>query len=450
MARMTEKEKKGSYVSSVNRKKNKFAVGFSVYMLALLLIVLVGLALLWRRLDAYEQSRPGHAMEDLLARSDSAYWRGILVERGVEGRYADTLELDNASFYKRVELYTDEEPAYGIRFGDENMLIVRLREAQKLSYGYHLWQVGSIDVVASSLCIYAPADAVIRVHGKELGRNCLVRENAQELSLGIFEQNRKDINGLAKYQPGNVYDMEGVTVEDSGGNPLELSYSSGNSYYYPPLMDDYTVTVPTGSVVTVNGIVLDGKNAALETKADEDFEGIEDFLPFVPGWDVYKLTGFVMPPEITVEAGGGNRLVSAGKDRDYLYEIEDEMPEKLAGYVMEAFDAYIAYSGNRNSETDQNYSRYMAYLLPGSEAAVRAQKARASIKWVHGRDIRLKSAGIARYIAYSDDLFACQINYSLVEDELKDANAYLFIFCKYNGKWRIVRVLNKTSFLMNE
>lgn len=450
MAKMAEKVKWESYGSPVVRKKSKFALGFIIYMLALLLIVLAGLALLWGRLDAYEQSRPGHAMEDLIARSDSAYWRGILVERGVEGRYADTLELDNASFYKRVELYTDEEPAYGIRFGDENMLIVRLKEARKLSFGYHLWQVGSIDVVESSLCIYAPADAVIRVHGKELGRDCLVRENAQKLSLGIFEQNRQDIGGLAKYQPGNVYDIEGVTVEDSGGNQLELSYSSGKSYYYPPLMDDYTVTVPSGSVVTVNGIVLDRKNALLETKTDEDFEGIEDFLSFVPGQDVYKLSGLVKAPDITVETAAGNRLVSVREGRDFLYEIEDEIPETMAEYVMEVFDAYIAYNGNRNDQLEQNYSRYISYLVPGSEAEIRAKKAIASLRWVRGRDTRLRDAGIKKYMAYSEDFFACQINYSLVDDKASEnVNAYLFIFCKYNGKWRIVRVLNKTSYLMS-
>lgn len=450
MARMAEKEKKGSYVSPVVRKKSKFALGFIIYMLALLLIVLVGLALLWRRLDAYEQSRPGHAMEDLLARSDSAYWRGILVERGVEERYVDTLELNNASFYKRVEYYTNEEPAYGIRFGNENMLIVRLKEAQPLSFGYHLWQVGNIDVVESGLCIYAPADAVIRAHGREIGRDCLVRENAQELSLGVFEQGRQDIGGLAKFQPGNIYDIESVTVEDSRGNPLELSYSSEKSYYYPPLMDDYTVTVPAGSVVTVNGIALDGKNAALETKADEDFEGIEDFLPFVPGWDVYRLAGFVRTPDITVKTAADNRLVSVGESRDYLYEIEDEIPEALSQYVMEVFDAYIAYSGNRGGNLAQNYARYQAYLVPGSEAAKRARQAQESLSWMSGRDTRLKSAGISKYVSYSEELFTCQINFSLVDDVAEeDANAYLFVFCKYNGKWRLVRVLNKTSFLLH-
>lgn len=429
--------------------KNKFAVGFSIYMLSLFCVVLVGLALFWRRMDAYEQSRPEHEMEALLARTDGIYWRGILVEQGVGEHYADTLELENTSFYKRMDFYTDEEPVYGIRFGKVDMLIVRLKEGQELSFGYHLWQVGGIDVLESSLCIYAPSDAVLRVHGQELDRDCLIQENVQELSLGIFEQNRQDIGGLARYQPRHIYDMDGVTVEDSTGNLLELSYSSGNSYYYPPLTDDYTITVPTGSTVTVNGIVLDGENASAETRSNGDFEGIEDFLPFVPGQDVYRLEGLIMPPEVTVKTAAGNRLVSAVDGRDYLYEIEDEIPEALSEYVMDVFDAYVAYSGNRDGNLAKNYYRYMSFLVPDSEAAKRAYQAQSSLQWAAGRDTRLKSAGIRKYAAYSDELFACQINFSLVNEETEDTNAYLFIFCKYNGEWRVVRILNKTSYLLH-
>lgn len=443
-------QKKEKFTSSDKRTKSKFAMGFTIYMASLFCIILVGLVLFWRRMDAYEQSRPEHEMEALLGRTDAAYWRDVLLEQGVGEHYVDTLDLEHASFYKRMDVYTDGEPAYGIRFGEEDMLIVRLKEGQGLSFGYHLWQTGSIDVLESSLCIYAPVDAVIRVHGRELDRGCLVQENAQELSLGIFEQNRREIGGLAKFQPGNVYDMDGVTVADGRGNLLELSYSSGNAYYYPPLTDDYTITVPAGSSVRVNDILLDGNNSLKETRSDEDFEGIEGFLPFVPGQDVYRVEGLILPPEVTVETAAGNRLTEDVDARNYLYEIDDEMPEALSGYVMEVFDAYVAYSGNRNGELERNYSRYKSFLVPDSEAAKRAYNSRVSLSWASGRDTRLKSADVGKYAAYSEDLFSCRINYSLVDDETEDANAYLFIFCKYNGQWRVVRVLNKTSFLLDK
>ena len=445
-AKGKEKTKKGEQKSSGGRKRNKFVMGFTVYMLSLFCLALAGLGALWRRMEAYEQSRPEHEMEALLARTDAANWKDVLLEQGVGEHYADTLDLEDASFSRKMELYTDSEPVYGVRFGNVEMLTVGLRAGREIAFGYHLWQVDRIEVLESNLCIYAPSDAVIRVHGRALDGNCPAKENAQKLSLGVFEQNRQDIKGLTRYRPANIYEMDGITVEDSGGNLLELSYSSGNSYYYAPLMDDYTITVPAGSIVTVNGIVLDGDNALRETREEKDFEGIEDVLPFVPKQDIYRIEGLIMPPEIKVETAAGRRLASEGSE--FLYGLEEEMPEALSEYVMTVFDAYVAYSGNREGRLAENYYRYQSFLVPDSEAAKRAYNAQSSLKWAEGRDTRLKSAAIGEYTPYSDELFTCQIHFSM-DNEAEDANVYLIIFCKYKGEWRVVRILNRTSVLTN-
>lgn len=432
--------------SSVRKKNKRFVIGFIIYMLLLLGLILVGLALLWRMMDAFERSRPNHRMEAYLAETDSDHWRNILLDKGVGKSFVNTLDLEDASFYKKMGLYTDAVPAYGIRFGNEDMLTVSLKSGEEISFGYHLWEIGSVDIVGRSLFIFAPQDAVISRDGEPIGKDCLIQENAQELELGVFDKNRKDIVGLSKYQLDYTYDTDGIVVEDRAGNVLELSYSSGNEYYYAPFMDDYKITVPAGSLVRVNGIALNGENAKIESHANEDFEGIEEFLPFVPGQEVYTIEGLIMPPDIEVETANGNRLIADTEGRDYLYEIDDEIPDELNQYIMQVFDAYIAFSGNRDGNLTANYNRYKACLVPESEAAERAYNSRASLKWVSGRDAWLKSAAIKKYIAYSDELFTCQINFSMINEESEDANAYLFIFVRYNGQWRVVRILNKTSY----
>ncbi len=430
----------------MKRKKSKFAIGFTLYLLLLFWLNLLGLALLWRGMDAYEKSRPDHGMEALLAGTDSAYWHGFLTQKGVSAGYVDTLDLEHAAFYKKMDSYTEETPVYCIRFGNEDMLTVSLKEGEKLPFGCHEWETGDIELAGSGLCIYIPQDAVIRIDGEAVGTECLVQENAQKLSLGIFDENRDDIGGLSKYRMDDIYDMEGVTVEDAGGSRLELAYSAGKSYYYAPLMEDYRITVPAGSTVKVNGIVLSEENSLKEIQSDEDFEGIEDFIPFVPGREIYTVQGLILPPEVTVETNGGNRLECTVEDGEYLYEIDDEISQTLSDYIMTVFDAYVAYSGNRNRNLSANYERYVSYLVPDSEAAKRAYMAQGSLKWTFGWDTKLKDAGITKYMAYSEDMSACQINFTLINDEVENANAYLFIFVKYNGEWRVVRILNKTSF----
>ena len=94
-----------------------------------------------------------------------------------------------------------------------------------------------------------------------------------------------------------------------------------------------------------------------------------------------------------------------------------------------------------------NYSRYRSYLVPDSEPAQRAEGALQSLSWMSDRDQSLESCTISEVISYSDNLFTAQIDFTMKSDETDDANSYLFIFVRYEGEWKIVRILNKTSFL---
>ena len=428
-------------------QRRKFALGFTLYMLFLFWVVLLGLALLWRRMESYERSRPEPSMEALLAGADHTYWREFLLVQGVSERFINQLDLDEVSFYKRMDLYTDETPVFGVRFGAEDMLLVHLRVGEEISFGDHLWEVASMETADSGLCVYVPQGAVIRIDGEAIDGDCLVAENAKELNLGIFDRNREDIVGLSKYEINHSYDTEGLTVTDSEGNVLDMSYCVGNSCYYAPLMEDYRILVPSGSIVTVNGILLTEKNARIETVSDEDFEGIEDFIPFVPGWDRYHVEGLILPPEVKAETNNGKQLECTVRGGEYQCERKDEIPEDFSDYVMTVFDAYIAYSGNRNGALSENYERYLSFLVPGSEAAERAAMAQRSLKWVNDRDTRLKDAEIAEYTSYSDTLAACRIRFTLSGDDRENANGYLFIFVRDKGEWKVVRILNKTAFI---
>jgi len=429
-------------------KITTFAKGFMIYMLCLFVLVMVGLAVLWMRMDVYEKSQPDRAVEAFMSETDSGCWAKLLAEKGVGESYLAQLNLEDVDYNKKWELYTEEVPTYNVCFGGIDACTVSLKKGKELSFGCHEWQIDRIALGESKLCVYAPATAEICVGGEDISGRCLMQENAQELSLGLFDANREDIDGLARYQLETVYDIEDVTVRDSGGNLLELSYSSGLSYYYAPFMSDYRIVAPTDCTVTVNGIVLTSENARMETGGYEDFDGIEAYVRAVPTQTVYTIEGLIMPPEILVQADNGDILEAVVDGTDYLYDaLPEEIPGQLSDYVLTVFDAYIAYSGNRNNNFAANYSRYLSYLAPGSEAVDRARQAQRSLKWIAGRDTKLQSAQIKAYIPYSEDLFTCQIDFTMAGDEKEDANTYLFVFVKYNGVWKVARVLNKTSFL---
>ncbi len=452
--RRKRKQKKTMSQSNVRkkhvepRKKDGFAVGFILYLLSLFVMILIGWTILWLRMDVYEKSRPGKEIEKFIAATSNEYWQNFLIEKGMSKTYIETLDLEDVSFAKRLDLYTEEMPVYSVRFGNVEVLLVSLTEGTELPFGYSEWEIGDIQLTKGKLYIYAPEHAVIYVHGNQVSQDCLMQKNAQALSLGLFDANRAENIGLAKYCLDMVYDIEGVIVKDENGNELPVFHTNGSSYYYAPIMSNYNITTPKDCVVAVNGIVLTQENAKIEAQTNEDFEGIENFVSVVPEQMTYTVEGLVLPPEVTVETSQGNFLEPVIEGTNYWYgSSSSEISDELAQYVLTVFDAYIAYSGNRNDNLTANYNRYSSYLVPGSEAASRAYQAQSSLQWAANRDTRLEAANIKEYRPYSEELFTCQINFTMVGDSVENGNAYLFVFVKYQGSWKVVRVLNKTSFL---
>ena len=439
---------KGKYLKRKPKKINWFAICFTIYLLILIAVLGSALQLLWNRMDVYERSRPHKAMDALMASTTAEGWHDILAGHGISDHYIDTLDLNNAVYYKDINRYTDAVPAYGIRFGDTRMLYVTLQPGEALDFDSFAWEVQSTEPVKSGLCIYAPADAVITVDGQPIGAEYMTQENAQPLSVGPYEEGRTDIPSLAKYELDHVFDNSGVAVTDAEGRPLELSHETGKSSYYAPLMEDYSITAPTGVTIYVNGIAL-SESDAVEVEPNSDFSGIEDSVSAVPGTLRYELTGLVLRPEITAEAAGGTALTAAEDENSFLFtrEHDEALAAEQEAYILETFDAYIAFSGNRGDRLMTNYSHYLSYLVPGSEAAERAVSALESLSWISGRDKSLVSCALGEVIAYTDDMFTAQIDFTMKADETENANSYLFVFVRYEDSWKVVRILNKTSFL---
>ena len=440
---------KGKYIRKKAKKKiNVFAICFTIYVVLLTAALAYGLNLLWVRMDVYEKSRPHKAMEAMMASTTAEGWHDILSSHGISDHYINTLELDNAAYYKEINRYTESVPVYGIRFGSTRMLYVTLQPGEALEYDSFAWAVKSIEPVKSGLCIYAPADAVITVEGEPLGAEYMVEENAQVLSVSSYEEGREDIPVLAKYQLDHVFDNSGIAVTDAQGRSLELSHETTKASYYAPLMEDYTVTAPTGVTVSVNGIELPASDA-LDFVAVEDFNGIEEYTTADHGTVRYEVKGLILRPEITAVTADGKELTvfEEGNSFTFIREHNAELAAEQESYILEAFDAYIAFSGNRYGVLMTNYSRYRSYLVPDSEPAQRAEGALQSLSWMSDRDQSLESCTISEVISYSDNLFTAQIDFTMKSDETDDANSYLFIFVRYEGEWKIVRILNKTSFL---
>ena len=433
------------------KKRMRFLTGYLIYLVLFLLLIAAGLNLLWVRMDAYERSRPYRAMDALMDVTGAEGWRAKLSDLGVEEGFIDTLQLEEANYVKRLGEYSDEKPVYNICFGKKTMLIAVLKEGSPLRFGLNEWELDSLKPVDSGLTVFVPEDAVITVRGERIGSECLVQRDAQSVTLCPLEATREDLPGLSKYVLNQCFSVEYITVTDAEGSELTLAHQTGNAYYYPPLTSGYVIHAPSLVTVTVNGIELTEDNAEITRQPLEDFAGLEDSIPVLPEDLTYVIDGLIARPRVKAVFSDGKELAVQEETEDrwtFRLVTDEEFAASQEEYILEVFDAYIAFLGNRGGDLDQNYRRYLAYLVPGSDPADRAQQSLISLYWIKGRDKALDGVNIREVLRYSDDCFTAWLDYTRrIDENTEDNSSSLFIFVRYNAQWRVIRILNKTSFI---
>lgn len=434
----------------------RFRRGYWTYVIVMLVIIAAGLVYLWLRMDTYERSLPTRAVETWMAGHSAGDWRQTLTEQGFQSSFVDGLDLAAPDYYKNLSVYTDETPAYSVSFSARPLLTVKLTAGEKLRFGKHGWTVGEVTASDGGLAVYVPEGATVTVDGVALGPECLEQRDAQKLSLGVFEAGRTDIPGLSKYVLNRRFTLEGVEVTAADGTVLTPSTSAGNAYYYPPLTSDYRIVAPADAAVTVNGVRLTAENAGMETLPPgggefEMFEGVEDRLPFVfasLGRTAWTVEGLVAAPEVTATSPAGAALTGtcSGNVWDFPSEPAGKPDAALAAeqkdLIMACFDAHVAYLGNRNGTMENNYARFIAYLLPDGEAMDQAVRARGSIIWAKGLKTH-PDASLGEVLRYGADCFTAQVDFTPEGEPDGVLHSNIYIFVRSDGAWKVLRIVSK-------
>ena len=123
-------------------------------------------------------------------------------------------------------------------------------------------------------------------------------------------------------------------------------------------------------------------------------------------------------------------------------EPDAEFGAAMEERILKVFDAYIAFLGNRNGDLNGNYQRYLNYLVPGSEAQTQAVGAQVSLIWNHEMDTYPR-AELKEVLRFGPDCFTARVEFEA--GSLRDGSVYnnIYIFVRYGGEWRVVRIVNK-------
>lgn len=215
--------------------KHPLLLGMAIYALIFLLIAGAGLAFFWNYIEAYENSRPGNALdayisqltgtyisescEDLIAQVDPA------VQTEEECRQAMEMIVSGGVTYARKSAEcTDDKLVYVLRSGSKVVGGITLTPQETDAFGFSRWEVTQeyFDLsflLNQAVSVTVPEDFAVIVNGKTLDSRNLTETDLHYSDLEAF-YGEYDLPTLVTYTAGpslgevslEIHNAQGETV----------------------------------------------------------------------------------------------------------------------------------------------------------------------------------------------------------------------------------------------
>lgn len=237
---LLEKEKK---------KTHPFRLFMILWLGTLSIAIAIGLHYFYNFAENYEkvyqESRPYHRMEDILAVFESEDMDAIyqMLDMNPEITEFETSEnvkhyiaelLNDVTFrYVPTADYLEDLPEYYITANDYIVATVALRKnpTQYLSYGFPIWYISSFDFYTEaqhSCRIQAPNNCVVYINGIAVSED-YIYQRAIRLEDRDYVQDYASLPTYVKYECTGFYEVPVITAVNSFGQaaPVTLNTSTG-------------------------------------------------------------------------------------------------------------------------------------------------------------------------------------------------------------------------------
>lgn len=202
--------------------------------------------------------------------------------------------------------------------------------------------------------------------------------------------------------------------------------------------NDITLTAPSGAVVKINGRTAEDDIIVTKDQVVELAKNVGDYVK-VPTNDVYKVTGLMAEPEISVALNGQELAVTRDeKTAEYIaaYPADDELMASQSDRIKNINKEYGKYIINKGSLT-----KLKSYMIGNARKYV--SDIPAVWAYLYGKQYtyEFKSNEISNFAKYSDDCFSCDIHFDLyvkwnTGDKNYDTNM-TYVFVKQNNIWML-------------
>lgn len=248
---------------------------------------------------------------------------GIVLDEIYSSSDKNFLRVSHGEDYASYDIYSGGVKIYNILLG---------KKAETSSIiGISFWEVRDISFYddclneyKKSFLISAPANAVVKLNGIELSRDMIVDEDYKFFIGSVWESNIPSEARCVLYSVDGIFGEPNFTAVHEG-EELEIYTDEGGAVHakYPKdWVKDYTVSVPKGASLYVNGILatkISSAGSAPATPFEGEVEGMTD---------IYVIEGLFNDPVLNAYHDG----ISLGKadrnDDTFTFGFSDIMYNK--------------------------------------------------------------------------------------------------------------------------
>lgn len=246
------------------RKRSRliFTVCLLVYAVLFLIGTAIGLGYLWDYMEAYERSRPVHAVDAYMDKLTADYIcdkvTGLIamtdstVQSEENCRHVITEALsDKFTCVKNLGESTEEKTVYLIRCGSRIIGRFTIAPGEEIAYGFTPWHVISDSFDLSYLLtpghtVTAPDNYTVTVNGTSLGADHIIKSGMQFPVLEEF-YGTYSLPTLVTYQTGTTLGETEVVITDPEGTPVTIDENTDWNTLLPTC-DEATSDKLVGSV----------------------------------------------------------------------------------------------------------------------------------------------------------------------------------------------------------
>lgn len=434
------------------RERSIFKIGFALYLVILAVLISVGLAVFYRFMDAYENSRPERQVEKLLDGKGPEWVDELLAGCATEFEDAGTIRStlfdkgvsDSFSFRKRVGEYSAETPVYTVDAGGVSFARVELCGARDGSFGFTQWEVKSVTAAldmesAGKIKITAPSDAAVSVNGIVLDEEYITEARVEYPGVGAFEA------GVETTPHRKTYTVDGLMLTPEievtrDGRPVEMTESERGSYVYgkaPEFTAFAEAAAPSDASVYINGILLTADHLTGESVPYSLLDDAMGYASPMADRVVYRVEGLSKAPTVEARSQDGRTLPVEYTDGGRVvfdYPASDVTAAECSGWTEEFVRAYISFTAQGYVNTDANFRALAgAYLMNGSAAYDYMLAFKEGVKWNNPYDVTYRSLKLEDFIPYGDNCFSCRASFDVTFSTYGIEN-------RYSGRLRLLAV----------